>query len=917
MNADVRALARWSSLARLAEPALVRSLRLQLQPSAHAGVEADLWWSGLVESRTTRGIVLTDAAARELRDELRQLHQQGDPRPGIAWSLVQQHHRQVSPAVALEEEIAWLAVSLKDPGPTIEQRLQTVLAAILNDGRTNLGYWGGRALPYLPTIARQQPAAWYLEQLARTMQPRLKPLGTWAPSTVDPVLLARVTDPNQTTALGVLRWGDRLYLGDVGPDGFSIQVPRSDPRAVEVVRSYSSPGEEVILVPQGERRQIAVGWSESVSLRTAHGDVHHIAAPDEDQRRLRDVTVTFFDERGQQCLGVIVGRRLLATTYPDPEGLVVELPRLRGSRLSARTVRRRGGVTLMEVERSLPSSQIPLRRRRRAPEADRCWSGIVLLPGASTPISGLVRDPSFADIPGSPVLLQARSSATELGLVNGGPMVVSGELAGLITHIVPGADFGGDGDLAYGAWAGLWEVMYPDAADAPLGQWLNALAELLQSLCLEAHNGRQSGRRSTGSDTPYLERVRVDAKFLLQETVNEFAAAVVDLVDAPSLARSADIPDLNLSYLVSYLEAYDPRQPESLSLLELGGSGPLRGLVQKHPALGPIVWPSWRIHRGLLAALEPSVFSSEQDLRQFLDAFLEAVGRLLRTTVHGSSREVYVFSVTPEAASILPLEPMFGVSPDHESADLGSASDQIEESWIELNPSTLLEVFEWARGELLDALDLYAESGVAAEAKGTAAGAGDSTESEPILFNRAALRSYLRELADPATRPRVLVVTGPPGSGKTYTTTFVRQFARDRDFDVRYQQATPATTVGSLVQDLVDSSSSARRAAPPQSDAYGTTQRYHRALAIWLVREQDSDRPTWWILDGLPADGASGAQLTDFIVKLAAQLAETPNQLRLVLLGFDPDPLRRSSIDFLHDVLEPPSADDAWEGRGP
>lgn len=929
VDPTVWALARWISLARLAEPELVRSIRLQLEPGAHAGTEADLWWSELVESRTTRGIVLTEAAVRELRDELRMLHLGRDPRPSLAWSLIQQHHRHASPAVRLEEEIAWLSVSLDDPGSAIEQRLQPVLAAIVNDGRSNLGFWAGRALPYLPAIAREQPAAWYLEQYAHTMQPRLgSAVTTKAPAVVDPELLAAVTKSDQTTALGVLRWGDRLYLGDVGPDGSSIQVPRTEPRAVEVVREGSSQGSEVILVPEGERRGVAVGWSETVSLRTAHGEVYHLEPTDEEDlmRQLRAVTVTVSNERGQVGIGVIVGERLVATAHPDPGQLTVELGRARGS-VQTRTLRRSGDIALLEVDGPLPFPDIPHRRRRQPPREGRCWSGIGLLVGdLDSPMSvlGLVRDPSFADIPGSPMLLQVRPGDSEQVrtgdsaylLSDGSPVVIAGEIAGLIDSVVPDADFGGDGDLAYANWTDLWAVMYPNAADASPMEWMIALADLLQQLCLQVLPGRQLEQSTNMDSNPHLEAVQQLAGSLVDETVSEFVEAAEGLEHAVSLVGRAGIPDLDVSYLVSYLEGYDPRQSTSLSLTAVGGRDPLSALLRKHPTLSPIVAPDWRLHREVLALLEPSVFSPDQDLTQFLDVFLSTVGELVRAAADPPIRGGYAFSISADAASVLPLESMFGVSVlDGQSS---SSSEAVSGAYVELDAGTLLEVFDWARIELIDALDQSADADVSVRDRIADSSGADAVlptrlaDIEPLLLNRAVLRQHLHALADPVGEAQVLVVNGPPGSGKTYTATYVEHVAEVSGFDVRYWRVTSETAVEDFSQEVAQSGPT-RRDRRPVRDVYGTNQRYHRALATWLVAEQDrSGRLEWWILDGPSSAGTWGAEFTDFVIELAEQLQQRPSRIRLVLLGFDPDRLRSTGIGVRYEAISPINA---WDIR--
>src|SRR4051794_4370669 len=98
MDAMAQLQPRVADLAEAVSPAiriesqLVRKMRLELFPNMDAGVEADLWFSSAVESRTPSGIVFEPSAARALRERLRQKPRVLD----AAWRVIESLHRNIS-----------------------------------------------------------------------------------------------------------------------------------------------------------------------------------------------------------------------------------------------------------------------------------------------------------------------------------------------------------------------------------------------------------------------------------------------------------------------------------------------------------------------------------------------------------------------------------------------------------------------------------------------------------------------------------------------------------------------------------------------------------------------------------------------------------------------------------------------------
>src|SRR4029077_19544691 len=119
-NPAIVDLAARASLAARVEPSLLRALRLEMSPQLDAGVEGDLWFSALVHSRGIDGFTLRS----DVLDDLRDLLKRDEARLQKAWSVTERLHRGISPAVKLEEDIAWLAVTA---GAAAQQQIETKL----------------------------------------------------------------------------------------------------------------------------------------------------------------------------------------------------------------------------------------------------------------------------------------------------------------------------------------------------------------------------------------------------------------------------------------------------------------------------------------------------------------------------------------------------------------------------------------------------------------------------------------------------------------------------------------------------------------------------------------------------------------------------------------------------------------------
>jgi hypothetical protein len=286
-------LARVVSLAALVEPELLRKARLTLLPHIDAGAEADLWFSPLVQAQSPLAMVLDTEVARVLRRQLAA----DAALLERAWQVIQEVHQGISPAVFLEEEITWLALSGK-PGvkETIEQRLQSVVAALVQENRRGLARWAVRALPGLPDEVLQVEAAWKLAASANALSSGVElqslPAGQPVQDWLSQVLLKELP----TVKVGVRLLDGSVEFADPGLEGAHlIELPRTDPLLLEL----SWEGESGLRVEHvswspGETRLVESGAA-YVRIRTALGDVYGLHAREAQPKifKLKDQSIDF------------------------------------------------------------------------------------------------------------------------------------------------------------------------------------------------------------------------------------------------------------------------------------------------------------------------------------------------------------------------------------------------------------------------------------------------------------------------------------------------------------------------------------------------------------------------------------------------------------------------------------------------
>jgi tetratricopeptide (TPR) repeat protein len=274
-----RRLAAALSVATRIEPELLRSMRLTAFPDLDAGDESDLWFSEWVESRGPGGIVMLPQVLPVLRAGLRQMLRT-DPSPANpvarVWEVISQAHRDISPALFLEEHVTWLAVAGEGNKAQIEEELGKALAALVREGRTGIADWLAGAWPRFPAEVLETTTAWQLGAVAA----RHADLGRRPelPATLAAADVAVITSALDDVPLPLRRDADAVFFGAVSGRGVSaIPVPDTDPVVIEIesvvidVESAVRPRRQSIQVPKGQVVRVPVGGSELLVVHSPRG----------------------------------------------------------------------------------------------------------------------------------------------------------------------------------------------------------------------------------------------------------------------------------------------------------------------------------------------------------------------------------------------------------------------------------------------------------------------------------------------------------------------------------------------------------------------------------------------------------------------------------------------------------------------
>ena len=156
-------LARCVSLAACVEPELLRGARLELCPDLGVEAEAAIWFSPLVESRSTTGAIFSAHALGKLWKDFPER-----PRLDEIRQITRFYRAGVPAAVQLEEELAYWSLSERpEATQEIDRALARILATLLRPERRHLALWAERAFPRLQQTLQGSERLSLLQQAAR------------------------------------------------------------------------------------------------------------------------------------------------------------------------------------------------------------------------------------------------------------------------------------------------------------------------------------------------------------------------------------------------------------------------------------------------------------------------------------------------------------------------------------------------------------------------------------------------------------------------------------------------------------------------------------------------------------------------------------------------------------------------------
>lgn len=272
---DVQLAVALSTATRI-EAELVREIRLAVLPHLDVGAESDFWFSEWVGARQRQVVALR----ADLLDLLRaRLGMFDEPTLATLREAVERVHVNLSPALALEEEVTWLACT---GGRTGLEKARTLLRsaskAMTVELRDGVAGWVIDAMSRLPAKVLHSNDGWHLVLNARKLRSddiSAEPKGMDR-KVIEEILIPVAhggADTAMRRVIGV-RWDDgELVLGEGVEGGITIKLPHHVPPLVELVDNGSERSSWLSLKKIRRYRPKQPG---GVRLRTLDGRVFEI-----------------------------------------------------------------------------------------------------------------------------------------------------------------------------------------------------------------------------------------------------------------------------------------------------------------------------------------------------------------------------------------------------------------------------------------------------------------------------------------------------------------------------------------------------------------------------------------------------------------------------------------------------------------
>ncbi|WP_329402972.1 hypothetical protein [Streptomyces melanogenes] len=273
-------LAECLSLAAGVERPLLRRARLRFLPRSSAGLEAELWFSPLVEAASEHSLVLDPAAAAVLRRRLALR-----PRPFVqdVRDMMVEAHLGAQPVARWFEDLLWADLYPATSTPEyIEEQLRRVLHAVTatGDAGDEIGRWALHYVPRLPSGVRRYDDAWRI-QVASSERLGLAPPVDHFPRPPGATAAARAL-VQRDIPVGVVARSDGLVLSRPPVEGartvLAAGVRTARVEAASLLAPQSPPVRLELVDDQSVHLPFAVVQRLSVSGEPVQGIAHAGAA---------------------------------------------------------------------------------------------------------------------------------------------------------------------------------------------------------------------------------------------------------------------------------------------------------------------------------------------------------------------------------------------------------------------------------------------------------------------------------------------------------------------------------------------------------------------------------------------------------------------------------------------------------------
>lgn len=300
IETDVLRLARLLSPAVRIDPWLLREARRRFLPKHDASLEAELWFSPLVASRSSAGIVLATAALADLRQGL--LAHEADHLPA-ALRLVADAHTDYPDTLRLEERLLALALSGQLDDDAVTTALQPALKTLASssDQSDEVATWAAHAWTRFPSALQATESA---RQLAFGSAARLR-RASWLrtgnnqetpafPIDVEWLLRAQQLGTTDLT-VELHHYDDSLELRFEAPQPAQatrhpLCLPATSPLWLQIVEAGDSPHKTLAAAP-GEGLRLSAGTSRNgveLSLFSLTGEYWRLSTGQPPSRLLAD-----------------------------------------------------------------------------------------------------------------------------------------------------------------------------------------------------------------------------------------------------------------------------------------------------------------------------------------------------------------------------------------------------------------------------------------------------------------------------------------------------------------------------------------------------------------------------------------------------------------------------------------------------